>query len=77
MGIIKKITGLFFMLLGIGFVPLALLTLLPSDASKPNLLGYYGHCSFAPVSTIILSVLSPVFILLGLRMFKKPSQRMI
>jgi len=30
----------------------------PMTVSKPCFLGYYSHCSFAPVSTIILVVLS-------------------
>lgn len=71
MGIIRKITGLvvagFF---GIGFVVLASITILPATAHKPNMLGYYGVCSFAPVSTMILFVLSAVFILLGRKLFK-------
>jgi len=31
-------------------------TLVPAKASKPNLLGYYSHCSFVPWSTVILVV---------------------
>ena len=28
-------------------------TLLPWGASKPCLLGYYAHCTFTPISTIV------------------------
>jgi len=28
-------------------------TLIPAPASKPCLLGYYAHCPFTPVSTVI------------------------
>ena len=70
MGIVKKIAGLFSSVLGIGFVALASITLLPAAASKPNGLGYYGVCSFAPVSTIILLIFSVVFLLLSYKMIK-------
>ena len=33
---------------------LALVTLLPRPASKPDLLGFRTVCAFAPVSTLIL-----------------------
>ncbi|KYK23813.1 hypothetical protein AYK24_00845 [Thermoplasmatales archaeon SG8-52-4] len=40
----------------------AILTLIPdSTASKESILGYYAHCSFAPISTIILIFLAVVF----------------
>jgi hypothetical protein len=40
---------------GVAFwVLLGVLTLLPAAASKPNLIGYYSLCTFAPVSTLIL-----------------------
>ncbi len=72
----EKIVGLFYLalfsFLGIGFVVLALITLVPNpDASKPNFLGYYTHCSFVPVSTITLFILSAVFSLLGFKRFKR------
>jgi len=56
---------------GIGFVVLALITLLPAEASKLNRLGYYGVCSFAPVSTLILSVLSAAFLVLLIKLYRK------
>lgn len=28
-------------------------TLIPASASKPCYLGYYAHCTFTPISTII------------------------
>lgn len=75
MRIIRKLIGLvcagFF---GIGFGALAFITLLPATASKPNMLGYYGVCSFAPGSTTILLILSAAFILLGLKLVKNRTQ---
>lgn len=56
---------------GIGFVALALITLLPAEASKPNRIGYYGVCSFAPVSTVTLLVLSAAFIILLIKLVRK------
>jgi len=49
----------FFVLLGIGFVPLASLTLLTIDASKPNLLRDYDHCSCKHRSIPIHSSVMP------------------
>lgn len=43
------------------FIILALLTLLPWGASRPNYLGYYSICSFTPISTIILFLIALVF----------------
>lgn len=48
-------------IIGVGFAVLALITLLPAAASKPNRLGYFGVCSFAPISTAILFILSSIF----------------
>jgi hypothetical protein len=30
----------------------------PAPASKPSLLGYYAHCSFTPISTIVCFVIA-------------------
>jgi len=38
-------------------VMLGISTLIPAPASKPSLLGYYAHCSFAPISTVICLVI--------------------
>jgi len=70
LGIIRNSAALFSSFLGIGFVALASITLLPAAASKPNRLGYYGVCSYAPVSTIILLIFSVVFLLLGYKVIK-------
>jgi len=68
---IKKIIGLFISsFFGIGFVVLALITLLPADASKTNLLGYYGVCSFVPISTTILFVLPAILLLISFKNFR-------
>jgi hypothetical protein len=40
------------------FAVLGILTLVPSIASKPNLIGYYSHCTFTPISTIICWVIA-------------------
>jgi hypothetical protein len=51
----------------IGFVTLGLITLLPADSSKPNLMGYYGVCTFAPASTSILIVFALVSLIVAIR----------
>jgi len=66
-GAVLFVSGFF----GIGFAVLALITLLPATASKLNRLGYYGVCSFAPVSTMILFVLSAAFIVLLIKLYRK------
>ena len=35
-------------------------TLIPAPASEPSLLGYYAHCSFAPISTIICWIIAGI-----------------
>ncbi len=47
--------------IGVGFAVLALRTLMPAAASKPNRLGFSSVCSFAPISTAILFILSSIF----------------
>jgi hypothetical protein len=49
-------------LIGVGFSILALRTLMPATVSKPNRLGFYSVCSFAPISTAILFILSSIFL---------------
>jgi hypothetical protein len=44
-------------LIGI-FAGLAIWTLIPGNPSKPNDLGYYSVCSFAPWSTLALAVVA-------------------
>lgn len=34
-------------------VLLGAVTLVPASASKPCFLGYYAHCSFTPISTVL------------------------
>jgi hypothetical protein len=46
-------------LMGI-FIALAIWTVLPGDASKPNDLGYFSWCSFAPWSTLTLLLIAGV-----------------
>ena len=52
----------------IGSAISAILTIIPdSQASKECMLGYYAHCSFTPISTIILIFLTVVFSYLLIR----------
>jgi len=46
------------------------MTLLPDDASKPCLLGYYARCSFAPISSIILLSLGVIGLILAIKSIK-------
>jgi hypothetical protein len=50
----------FFSFMGLGFLVLSVFTLIPSHASKLNRLGYSSICSYSPISTILLLVLSAV-----------------
>jgi hypothetical protein len=49
----------------------AILTLLPLPASKPNVLGYVSHCTWAPWSTLILLIAAGAFCKVRVRQFKK------
>jgi hypothetical protein len=71
LGTAKMLGVSLFSVVGIVSAVLAIWTMLPEEASKPCFLGYEAHCSFAPVSTIILFVVAAVLVLLGLRMLKK------
>jgi len=42
-------------------------TVVPAPASKSCLLGYYAHCSFTPIGTIICLVISGAFLWIGRR----------
>jgi hypothetical protein len=68
LGVITRTAGIlvsgFF---SVGFVALSLITLLPAVSSKPNLMGYYGVCSFAPASTCILIVFALVSLIVTIR----------
>ena len=68
----KKSTGAIFVMLGIVVVGLAVWKVLPDEASKPCLMGYFAHCSFTPISTTILVVLSVIFVLLSWKLLKRP-----
>jgi hypothetical protein len=52
------------------FTALAVLTVLPLPASKPNVLGYVSHCSFTPWSTLILVALAGLSCFIRLEWFK-------
>jgi len=71
LGTITRTAGLIFSgFFSIGFGVLALITLLPAAASKPNLLGYHGVCSFAPNSTAMLTVFAAASLMIALRLRK-------
>jgi hypothetical protein len=63
LGVISRTAGLlvsgFF---SIGFAVLAMITLLPTAATKLTHLNYYGVCSFAPYSTLALIVFAVVLL---------------
>jgi hypothetical protein len=40
-------------------------TVIPAPASEMSFLGYYAHCSFTPISSIILFALAGVIIWYG------------
>jgi hypothetical protein len=55
----KLRNNLLIVLIGV-FVALAIWTVLPGNASKPNDLGYFSVCSFAPWSTLALLLVAGV-----------------
>lgn len=61
----------FASLMGIGFIALSIITLIPSEASKLNRLGYYSVCSFTPFSTGILMVFSAVSLFFALKKYRE------
>ncbi|UCE80300.1 MAG: hypothetical protein JSV94_03775 [Methanobacteriota archaeon] len=57
----------------IGSAVSAALTVIPdSSASKESVLGYKSHCSFTPISTMILAAMAIVF---GAVFFKKYAKK--
>ena len=49
----------------------ALITMVPDEsASKACMLGYKAHCSFTPVSTIILITIALIFGFIFMRIYK-------
>lgn len=66
---------LLFLIVLAGFVAsvvFAVITVVPeSSASKANMLGYKSHCSFVPMSTIILIVIALVFGFIFVRIYGK------
>jgi hypothetical protein len=48
----------------LGFTALSLITLLPAEASKLNRLGYYGVCSYAPISSTLLVLMAMSLLLI-------------
>lgn len=43
----------------------AFITMIPAQASKPCLLGYYAHCSWTPWSTLICLVIAGAIMWIG------------
>jgi hypothetical protein len=72
MGAITRMAGsVVSSFFGVGFIALAIITLLPAAASKANFLGYYGVCSWAPNSTAMLLVFATASLFLALRLWKR------
>ena len=70
--LITYILKLFILLIlvagAIGSTLSAVWTILPdASASKESMLGYHSHCSFAPISTLILIFIAVVFSYLLIR----------
>jgi len=74
--IVLSLKGLLLLVILSGFISsavFAVVTVIPdSSASKESMLGYESHCSFAPISTIILIAMAAAF---GLVFFKKYAKR--
>ncbi|MBN1525068.1 MAG: hypothetical protein JW904_11325 [Spirochaetales bacterium] len=51
------------------FTLAAIVTIIPAMASKLCLLGYYAHCSFTPISTIICLLGSLITCIVRSRLF--------
>jgi hypothetical protein len=66
-----KVTKRYYWVGVVIFTILGISTLIPAPASKPSLLGYYAHCSFAPISTIICWIIAGAIYWLGKRGEKK------
>lgn len=45
----------------------AVTTVVPAPASRPCLLGYYAHCSWTPLSTLICLAIAGAIYWFGLR----------
>jgi small-conductance mechanosensitive channel len=65
----------FIMAAIVGSLAAAIWTIIPTEilewgASEPNLLGYISHCSFVPLSTFILSIVSLVGIMISWKLKK-------
>jgi len=63
---VKKMRWYWWLLIGV-FLLLGIWTMVPASASKLCLLGYYAHCSFTPVSTLICWIIAIVLYLFGKR----------
>ena len=59
---IKLLALMILIAISIGSAISTIWTLIPeSSASKENILGYKSHCTFTPISTIILIFMAVVF----------------
>jgi len=61
---VEKMKWYWWLLVAI-FALLGVWTVVPAQASKPCLLGYYAHCTFTPISTIICWIVAGVCYWLG------------
>lgn len=66
---IKTIYRLLLILTAL-FTLAAISTLIPQVVSKKNIIGYFSHCSFTPISTIILLFCSALTCTLRAKKFK-------
>ncbi len=73
--IVCLLKTLLFLIVLSGFVASVIsagITVVPdSSASKTNMIGYRSHCSFVPISTIILAIVALAFGFLFARIYGK------
>lgn len=70
LSISRKLQVAFSGFMGLGFIALSIITLVPAEASKLNRLGYSSVCSFTPLSTGILMVFSIISLWVAWRRYK-------
>jgi len=62
----------YWWLLTIVFIVLGVSTIIPAPARKPCFLGYYAHCSFTPISTVISFIIAGIVFWYGKKRAEKP-----
>jgi len=61
---IKNLFLIIYLITILGMLIPTVMTVLPGEASKPNHLGYFSRCAFAPWST--LSMVAITLLLIGI-----------